>query len=40
MTNYSTKLSDNQYSAIKQIIGDVRRRTHPLREVLNAVFYL
>jgi putative transposase len=40
MTNYSTSLTDSQYSAMLRIIGDTRKRKHPLREILNAVFYL
>jgi hypothetical protein len=40
MTNYSTKLTDSQYGIILQIIDDTRKRKYPLREILNAVFYL
>jgi putative transposase len=40
MINYSTNLTDSQYGAIIQIIGDTRKRKHPLREILNAIFYL
>jgi putative transposase len=40
MTNYSTNLTDSQYDAMIQIIGDTCKRKHPLREILNAIFYL
>ncbi|MDR1347718.1 MAG: IS5 family transposase [Prevotellaceae bacterium] len=40
MTNYSTNLTDSQYDAMIQIIGDTRKRKYPLRDMLNAIFYL
>jgi putative transposase len=41
MINYSTNLTDSQYDAMIQIIGDIlRKRKHSLGEILNAVFYL
>ncbi|MDR1098819.1 MAG: transposase [Tannerella sp.] len=38
--NYSTSLTDSQYDAMIQIIGDTRKRKHSLREIVNAIFYL
>lgn len=40
MTNYPTDLTDSQYVAIIQVIGDIRKRKHSLREIMNAIFYL
>jgi hypothetical protein len=40
MTNYPTNLTDSQYGAILQIIGDTRKQKHELRAIFNAIFYL
>jgi putative transposase len=40
MTDYQTNLTDSQYDAILQIMGDTRKRKHELRHIFNAIFYL
>jgi putative transposase len=39
-TNYPTDLTDAQYNAILQIMGDNRKRKYSLREIWNAILYL
>ncbi len=38
--NYPSNLTDNQYVAILQIIGDTRKRRRSLKDVFDAIFYL
>jgi len=40
MKDYSTNLTDVQYSAILGIICDKRKRNHCLRKMFDAIFYL
>ena len=40
MRKYPTDLTESQYGAIIQIIGDKRKRRRSLKEVLDAIFYL
>jgi putative transposase len=39
-TNYPTDLTDAQYEAILQIMGDKRKRKYTLRSIWNAILYL
>lgn len=37
---YSTDLTDSQYSTILSIMEDKRKRKHSLREIFNGIFYM
>ncbi|MDR2065941.1 MAG: transposase [Prevotellaceae bacterium] len=39
-TNYSTNLTEKQYEVIKNFLKTkIRRRKHPLKEIINAMVY-
>lgn len=40
MKNYSTNLSDNQWTTILNILEDNRKRKYELRKIFDAMFYL
>ena len=40
MQTYPSNLTESQYKAILNIIGDKRKRNHSLKDILDAIFYL
>ena len=37
---YPTDLTDSQWEVMKLLLNDTRKRKYPLRDILNALFYL